>query len=388
MKKNNKIYISINGIGYGHASRILPLIKELRKENIKIFVSTYNEGYLFLSNYYTNIFKTYGLNYIFDEDGKLSFKKTLSKGIWRFFVIFPLHIALELRNLITLKPNLVISDSRFSTLLAGYVLGIKRYVIINQLYVEIPRVRPMNSIMRFLKFFAERIFFELWFWVCKKGDLILIPDFKPPFTIASDTLMVKKLEDLNKIIFIGPLIRTPDHAPSKYNKSQICVMPSGTLEERLLIIKRFIDIIKKVDIQDIEIKLFTGLKNFKYKKYKNLEIFPWLEEDGIEKFLFSSKIVVLTGGHSSIMKSIKIGKPILFIVPKAHTEKQKNATRLCKYGCAEMLNTDELNYDNFQKYIHKILYNYDYYSKNIKEFNKSTIYLDGLDYLVNIIKNG
>jgi len=385
LKLKNKIYISINGIGYGHSSRILPLIFRLINDNNQIYISTYNEGYIFLNNYFKNIFKTYGIKYLFDEDGKLSFKKTLRKGLLRFIIILPLHLFLELRNLIVIKPDLVIVDSRFSTTIASYILKKNCILITNQLYVEIPRISPMSRMTKFLKRFAERIFFELWFWSCSRAKLILIPDFEPPYTIASKTIALRSIRDLDKIRFIGPMVSNYNSNFKSYNGEYISILLSGSLEERLIIIKRLLYIIKDIKENELEFKIFTGLKNFRTRKLGNIEIYSWVEEVELEKLMANSNLVILTGGHSSIMKCLQMEKPILFIVPTAHTEKIKNAIKLYNFGCAELIYLDKMDKKIFKENIYKIIHNYEKYKNNIIKFINYNKNINGFDYIINLI---
>jgi UDP:flavonoid glycosyltransferase YjiC (YdhE family) len=82
MKK--KVYLSINGIGYGHAARNLLLVKELLKRGYLVYISTYNEGLEYLKKYFKNVYFSKGFNLIFTEEGILSVKLTLAK---QFFFI-------------------------------------------------------------------------------------------------------------------------------------------------------------------------------------------------------------------------------------------------------------------------------------------------------------
>jgi uncharacterized protein (TIGR00661 family) len=368
-----RIYFSINGIGYGHASRILQLIKLFLKKGYAIYVSTYNEGYIYLSNYFKNIFTTHGINYYFDEEGRLSFKKTIVYGLPKFLIVFPLHLALEIRNLKKIDPELVISDSRFSTILASKLLKKKSFIIVNQLYVEIPRIAPMNVLLRHLKRLSERIFFELWFWACNKSDLILIPDFEPPFTISSNTLAVKSSKDLKKIKFIGPLINVNNNS-TQNNFNTILIMPSGTIQERLIAIKRILQNIHPLINSNIKFRILTGLHKIKKITNKNIEILPWIEEEELTNLISEAKLLILTGGHSSIMKAIVNSKPMLFIVPRAHTEKQKNALKISQLGCGLMLYLDELNPEFLKNSVNEMIQNINQYISNvnkIKQYNKN-----------------
>lgn len=372
MQTYKKIYFSINGIGYGHASRTNKLIKYFLKRNFQVYVSTQNEGFIYLNNYYKNLFKTKGYNYIFEEKGHLSFKYSIARNLFKYIIIFFLHIFIETRNLFVIKPNIVISDSRVSTLLASFLLGIKSIVIVNQLYVEIPRIRPMTKLSRFLKRFSERVFYELWLWACKKASIILIPDLKPPYSISSKNILLKSKKDMEKIKFINLFFENESFEKENFIKKEkkiVSILLSGTIQERYILIKKFLEIIRENKKENLYFKILSGLNNIKYLKGDGYEIFPWIKNHKeISDILRDSDLLVLTGGHSSLLSALSYQKPILIVVPRAHTEKTKNAIKLKELGYAEYIFADEINKDNFLNLLENI-FKKDLYRKNIIEEN-------------------
>jgi len=158
------------------------------------------------------------------------------------------------------------------------------------------------------------------------------------------------------------------------NFNSILIMPSGTIQERLIAIKRILQNIHPLINSNIKFRILTGLHKIKKITNKNIEILPWIEEEELTNLISEAKLLILTGGHSSIMKAIVNSKPMLFIVPRAHTEKQKNALKISQLGCGLMLYLDELNPEFLKNSVNEMIQNINQYISNvnkIKQYNKN-----------------
>ncbi len=365
-KGKGRVYFSINGLGLGHASRCSELIKEMLKDGKEVYISTYGQGANYFEKLYRNVFRSAEIKYHFDNNGRLSFKLTLAREFIRAQVILFLHIFLEFKNLAHIKPNIVISDSRLSTIIASYFLKLKSFVIINQIFIEIPRINPINAFLAFIKRVSERIIYELTFYWWIKAKYILVPDFPPPYSISSASIRIKSFNHLKKIFFIGPLV---DFSEFNFNQDingdfeGITVVISGTKEERLAFLRRFIDLVSNTEIDDI-FYVFTGLENLNGIK-KNIKVIGYTDKYSIKKRILNSKLVILSGGHSSLLETIFYEKPFLILLLKGHTEKINNAKSLSKMGCCEYDFLEDISPEKFKALINNSLKNKKYYLNNI-----------------------
>lgn len=93
------------------------------------------------------------------------------------------------------KPDIIVSDSRLSSLITAKFFGIPSVVILNQVKLLLsPRLREFTIARLFEKMTGE-ILGIMWI----TADKILVPDLPPPYTIASHNIwdtssVVAKLE--------------------------------------------------------------------------------------------------------------------------------------------------------------------------------------------------
>mgnify|MGYP000316938247 CR=1 FL=1 len=370
MKK--KIYLSINGIGYGHASRNLFLIKELLKRGYIVYISTYNEGYEYLKKYFKNVHFSKGFNLIFTDEGILSVKLTIAKQFFDSIIKLFLQIISEIRNLIYIKPNYIIVDSRISTAIAARLLKMKFVLILNQFYVEIPRIKKMNKIIRFLKRMVERILYEFIFTMWIYASYLIIPDLEPPYTICSYSIKLKENKYLNKLKFIGNITNINQNTKiiknnKKSNKIICTIILSGNLQERSIILKYLLKIIKKIENENIYINILTGLDFINKTTIKTATIYGWVKDEK-EKYnlINEADILIVTGGHTTLIEAIQYEKPLLIILLKGHTEKINNSKKIKELELGEYIFINEINEINFLNKMIEIYKNYKKYENKIK----------------------
>src|SRR5271168_4990837 len=80
---------------------------------------------------------------VFTDTGNFSATETLKVAPWLFVKVFK-QAGMEARNMLSFRPDVVLSDSLVSTVLASKVLGLKSVTILNQLkLVSSPKTPPV-----------------------------------------------------------------------------------------------------------------------------------------------------------------------------------------------------------------------------------------------------
>ena len=157
------------------------------------------KNYLNVHGYECNVIPP--VEFLWGKDGGFSVKDNITK-IPRWVTNVPIQINMEIRYLKRFNPNLIISDSRISSLIAGKILNIPTILLINQIKLLLtPTLRKFQIV----KFF-ETCFGELMGGLWNISDQILIPDLPPPYTISEDTInsVISIKSKLNYIGFIAP----------------------------------------------------------------------------------------------------------------------------------------------------------------------------------------
>ncbi|MEM3953003.1 MAG: glycosyltransferase family protein, partial [Nitrososphaerota archaeon] len=131
-----KIHLGVCGIGYGHADRILTISKKLYEKGCTLIISSYGEGLEYLRKHGLRVYKVPAVDYGVLHEGKVSIKMTIFKNI-----LLPIQVLKQIAYEVSIIDNgevdLVVSDSRASTVIAAKILGKPTVTILNQFNIKI-----------------------------------------------------------------------------------------------------------------------------------------------------------------------------------------------------------------------------------------------------------
>jgi UDP:flavonoid glycosyltransferase YjiC (YdhE family) len=258
------------------------------------------------------------------------------------------------------KPDIVVSDSRASSLVAAKLLDIPRVCILNQFQVFIPRRTRFLKLARIADATTLTLVGRVWADV----NQILIPDFPPPYTISTKNLHIPKAYH-KKIKFIGPIL--PVHSndlPSKRelrkklgldeSKPLVFAPISGPAKERAYFTGLLRQIFGKFP-DDYQIVMSLGYPNGSLEPVTNgnLIVHGWIPNRF--DYLKACDVVVSRGGHGTLSQSICYGKPIILVPTPSHTEQFNNAKKAADLGIAEIIQQEDLTKDSLLASVRKVL---------------------------------
>ncbi|MFL6331460.1 MAG: glycosyltransferase, partial [Nitrososphaeraceae archaeon] len=290
------------------------------------------------------------------------------------------------------NPDIIISDSRLSSLIAAKFLGIPSIVILNQVKLLLsPRLREF-WIARLFEKVAGEILGVMW----TLADKILVPDLPPPYTIASHNVwntssVVRKL---NYVGFTTPKSSVTQERISKLanqlgldrSKPIVFIHVSGPLETRMPVIRTAINACKQLR-NNIQYIISEGRPKGNPEPKKLSGLGWYYEWCPVRDEIFAmSDLVVLRGGHVAISQAIRFGKPIITIPIENHGEQLGNSEKIVKIGLGLMLKSKQLNANQVAAAIHQILDD-SKYQKKANELMKLTEKLNGIDNVVEIIRS-
>ena len=361
-----RVYIAPCGIGLGHITRTDPIAKELNRRGVETIFSTYLDGLEYAKHNHLQAFEAVPINFKVTSDGTIDFKMTaatsgLSLGIRRFLR----QVICEIKFMKRFKPDVVLSDSRASSLIAAWLLKIPVVLMLNQFRVEIIR-RPTSKGLSLF----DKIFFLIanlgWVFVrtaiqlvwvrCK---VILIPDLPAPYTISVGNLAIPK-GYAEKVKLIGPIVSRSSEAQTDRNKlgsdlrtPLIYAAVSGPKIERealnKALMKPLLDLSRKYNVV-----MSRGQPNgdFTKKISERFQVYDWIEKQ--DEFIQSCDVVVSRAGHGIIMKSMVYGKPMILVPIPDHTEQYGNAKRAVSINFAELIYQSELTSKTLDEAVERI----------------------------------
>ncbi|MEM3590248.1 MAG: UDP-N-acetylglucosamine--N-acetylmuramyl-(pentapeptide) pyrophosphoryl-undecaprenol N-acetylglucosamine transferase [Candidatus Bathyarchaeia archaeon] len=354
-----KVYVSACGIGNGHMARCDPLISHLMRSGIDVLVSTYSDGYAYALRRGFRTVRALSINYRTKPDGSVDFKRTatssgFSLGVHRFLK----QLVREIEYMKWYKPDVVISDSRASSLIAAKLLGIPCALILNQFRIRIVKA-PSNGSLGL----SDRIFFLIanlaWIYlgvllscIWELADRIFIPDFPPPLTISEGNLRLPR-RALRKVEFVGPMVRLEDGNERDRilrelglgeDKPLIYLAVSGPRKERQFLVDKLEDILKSDLMRRSGYQFVMSCGDplgRSSKRFGNVVIFDWVDDQ--DALMRASKVVLCRAGHGTIMKCISLGKPMILVPTPDHTEQYGNAEKVERLGLGRVLHQKDLS---------------------------------------------
>ncbi len=357
-----KVYFAPNGMALGHAGRCVPIAKKLASKGIQVLFSTYGDAVEFIKASGLPVVTVPEIKLIEGEDGTVEMLQTSIR--WpKYVAVFIRQLIREIELLRSFRPDVVVSDSRLSPVLASALLRIPCILLLHQIKLIIPHKKPLSKIKRKLKAFGEWIILNVLWLMWSRSTRILVPDFPPPYTIAKEHVNVP-VKFLKKVRFIGQIIdkmayELPDKEEVKRKlgfdgRPLIYIGISGTKKERKAINKILRRIIHDFP-KDYQIIMSTGDPGGVREVYRGngVRIFNWLPDR--YAVLKSCDLVISRSGHNTIAESMYYGVPLILIPTPAHTEHQMNAKSAEEMGVAKVIQQDELNRETLLKAVREVL---------------------------------
>jgi UDP:flavonoid glycosyltransferase YjiC (YdhE family) len=384
-----KVYFAPCGIGLGHVGRCIPIAKKLSEKKADVVFSTYNEGIDYVKEENFCLISAPPIGFQVKSDGTVDFRQTaVNPG--PFFASFTLleQINAEIQAIESVEPNVVVSDSRISSILAARILRIPRICILNQFQVIIPRKTHYLNLAKFADSMTLAIIGKIW----TGGNLVLIPDFPKPYTICTGNLTIPKSYRKN-VRLIGPILPVhPNSLPTEkelrkklglsIDKPVIFAPVSGPVKEKAFLIR----ILRKILLEfpeDYEVIISLGYPNAGNKAlhHGNATIYEWVPNRF--EYLKACDLVICRAGHGTITQCMSYGKPIILVPTPSHTEQLSNSKQAENLGIAKTIQQAELNKESLLKSVKQLLQS-DVHGR-LKEVQEETLKHDGLENAVKTI---
>jgi UDP-N-acetylglucosamine--N-acetylmuramyl-(pentapeptide) pyrophosphoryl-undecaprenol N-acetylglucosamine transferase len=355
-----RVYFSPCGVGLGHVGRCIPIARRLLGKNVEVMFSTYREGTRYVEQERLPLVRAPPIGFQVKPDGTIDFRQTaVNPGPFLASLTLIKQIQAEIETIESFKPDVVVSDSRASSLLAAKVLGIPRICILNQFQVIIPRKRHFLRLARFADSVTLTIVGKIW----TSGNVVLIPDFPQPYTISTGNLNIPK-SYRKKIKLIGPILPIhPNELPTDEELRKKLKLPidklvvfapiSGPVKEISFlteVLKRIL--LKFPDKYEIVVSLGRPDADIDVIHHGNLRVFKWIPNRF--EYLKASNLVISRAGHGTLTQCMCYGKPMILVPTPSHTEQLNNATQAEKLGVAKVIEQEELNKETVLRNIQEI----------------------------------
>ena len=380
-----KVYLAAFGSGMGHASRMAALAERL--------VASGNEVMFSSSGEVTNWLRSRGyacndvplVDVVFTDAGSFSAKETM-----KFFPILVARsckqLQREVANLTRFEPDVVLSDSMASTILASKLLGIRSLALLNQLrLISSPRTpRTAAQLLGGGSITVVNAFWEL-------SDEILVPDLPPPYTISEKNLWNAGSASLRAkyVGFLTPNRNSVVEAESlpegwreEKRRRKVFWQISGPPATRGPLLAKALEAARALEEKYIfAITAGTPGGDTTPSQVPGGYLYQWCNVSS--GFVDSCDTVVSRAGHVSISDYILRAKPVLLVPIPAQTEQIGNAEKAQKLGFAVALDESELNAQTVGDALNEL--SDERYARRAKEMSKLAEGYDAISSIMEVL---
>ena len=306
MKEKKRILVAPLNWGIGHATRCIPIISELKKNNFEVIIATSGRSLELLSSEFPKI------QFIKFEDYKISYSSSLPMALNIFLQIPKIIFGIYHENI---KLNTIIKDFK----IAG-VISDNRYGLFSK---KIPSIFITHQ-LKIKSAFLENIIQKINYYFINKFTQCWIPDYQEN-GLAGELSHPK--ENTKNHIYIGPLSRfnNNNNIQPKYD---ILAIISGPEPQRSIFEKIITTQLKEHKKESL---LVQGKPESKYcETINNLIIKSHLSALELNQAILNSKLIICRSGYSTIMDLFTLGKNAVFIPTPGQTEQEYLAEFLSK----------------------------------------------------------
>ncbi len=303
-----RVLVSPLDWGLGHASRLVPIIRQLNEDGHEVIIAADQLPLAFLRKEFPE------LEWVRLGSYQVHYTKKASSFAWSIAMqapkilskIWEEHRALK-KIVAEKKIDVVISDNRFGL----YHRGIKTVFMTHQVAIQVPNENPI----------LERMIFAMNKWFIRKYDEVWIPDYEGGQLSGK---LTQKYKLPVPVTYLGNLSRfyktTPEEDPSL--KAEIVAVLSGPEPQRTLLEEKLTQQMLESGKKCV---LVQGLPSDEIKEEQineNFKKINFLTAKPLASLYSQAETVVCRAGYSSIMDLIALGKKACLIPTPGQTEQE------------------------------------------------------------------
>ena len=381
-----RAYFAPCGLGLGHTRRCEIVLKRMREHGpVEAFFATYGEGFSYVAKTGLRALRVRDFKIVMKPNGEVDVERTLRElgyGL-KFVGLVGKQLAMDMRYMSVIEPDVVVSDTRAAAVIAAKLLGLPCVCMVHQIRIYIPRKRRMLRASRLAEAGLVATLGPIWLM----ADAVFVPDFPEPYTISLMNLRLPSFFN-GRFKLVGPMLeKKPDELPSQEElKERLGIEPeepmifmpiTGMKWERPFFVKKMLPILSELAGRG-GFKAIVSLgrpdKGERIALEKGgLRVLHWVND--FFSYLKACDVLITRGGHGAIIEAMSYGKPMLLVPPPSHTEKMLNALRAKEIGVAKVLLQHELNVDNVRRALRALLEDGSY-KKTAEEAMKMASELD------------
>jgi len=307
-EKPKRILVAPLDWGLGHATRCIPVIRELKKKKAEVFIASSGSALLLLKEEFPELtffeIAPYGVHY----SRVLPFMVSMFFQLPKFMQAIRKEHEQIGRIVSGNKIDVIISDNRFGCRAPGTI----SVFITHQVTVLMPPL--LKWIGPLINYFNQR---EI-----RKFDLCWVPD-------ESDHRMTGTLTraDHLSLRYIGMLSRFEKLA-NVDKKYDLLVLLSGPEPQRTVMEEVMLKQLAESNLNVLLVRGLPGNKHADIYLSKNSKVENHLNAGALNRAIEESEMIICRSGYSTIMDLARLNKKAILIPTSGQTEQEYLAKRI------------------------------------------------------------
>lgn len=302
-KKSKKILVAALDWGLGHATRLIPIIQELKKHPVDLIFASSGNALKYWKNELPNetFIELPAYNPQYHLYGNMSFSMALQTPKF----LKTIYSENDLLKKIVKQYNIdgIISDNRYGL----FHQKIPSVIITHQLFIQTP------SVLGFIKPVIKKINFQF----IKQFTFCWVPDNESEHNVSGELSHSKIIN--KQIKFIGTLSRLEKkELPIQYD---ILILLSGPEPQRSILEQILLKVFQHSN-KKIAFVCGASEKPTPQHSNNNITFFNVANTKLLNQLLNETTMVIARSGYSTIMDLLKLNKPAILIPTPGQTEQE------------------------------------------------------------------
>lgn len=324
MKVRKRILVCPLDWGLGHATRCIPVINELLRQDAEVVIAAEKRPLELLKQEFPQlqfiVFPGYNISY--PKNGSMVLKMAFSIPE----ILRKIRQEKKLLKEIIRKEKIdgVISDNR-------YGLGI----------AEVPTVLILHQLM-IKSPFGEKLLHKVTLNYIRQFSFCWIPDFAGENNLSGD--LAHKYSLPENASFVGPLSRFSGFEKSEIaeKKYDLLVVISGPEPQRTVFEKKVLNQLEVLDLRSLVV-LGKPEQDSSQQNLKNTNVVSHLNATELYNAIQESKLVLTRPGYSTIMDLAVMQKKAVFVPTPGQTEQEYLGNLFHEKGIQLCVKQSDLN---------------------------------------------
>lgn len=322
-RANKRVLVAPLDWGLGHATRSIPIIRELQLKGCEVIIASSGDALVLLKAEFPTV----------DFFELPSYKATYSQTIpliIKVFLQLPKFLSViwkehgEIERIVKeYKIDLIISDNRYGC----WTKRVPTVFITHQINIQMPfALKWMQGIINYFNHRQIRKFNQCW-----------VPDFL-------ENRLTGKLTEPGKlpVKFIGMLSRFSRTKTDDSFAYDCLALVSGPEPQRTIFEQKIRLCFSELKGRKILVRGLPGMND------EIVQLSDWdeachLSADKLQRVIEQSELVICRSGYSSIMDLVALGKKAIFVPTPGQTEQEYLADQLMKKGIAYSIRQDSFS---------------------------------------------